>query len=121
MLAVLGQRGLGTALGRWVVHLYRHLEVSKEVGHSSARMEVCSKGEVVRQALLAAPFPLFWGVGGGEENAKMLKKNTHIENGKTVRPSYVWLDSGKFIFSLFNVFFIFFIFSIMNVFLESEK
>ena len=49
------------------------------------------------------------------------QEKTHVENGKTARLSHVWLDSGKFILSIFYVFSIFSRFSIMNMYLLNQK
>lgn len=97
---------------------------SKEPGHSSARREACSKDEMVwwmsqAVALKDLSSPLFWDVWWARKGKwQIVKKYTCVESSKTVRLSYVLLDSWKFIFSLFYVFSKF---SIMNMYFLNQK
>lgn len=84
-----GRRG---ALAKLLVGLCTYTEiwvVSKEIGHSSVRMK-WSPGRHRQWPSGSCLVHLFGGgVGEGEEENTKLLKNTHVENGKTVRLSYV--------------------------------
>lgn len=82
----------------------------KDTSHSSARREACSEDAERRRP--------FVGRKGGLHI--VLKKKIHVGKKvvKTVRLSYVLLDSGKFIFLLFYVYYKF---SVMNMYFLNQE
>lgn len=106
------------ALG-WSVHLHQILEVSKETGHISARQEARSEDEMMRKSSCGpqgAIFPTFCGAEWERGEWPIVFKYTCIDNSKTVRLSYVFIESWEIhIFSVFSKF------SIMNMYFLNQN